>query len=132
MENVTVGVLSGGRTAVGTRVSSETGFSPDGGCCTGKAVTDSTRATGTTECLTAKAPNIFRTERGTRVHSRRTNSTEKVYSTRTTRSSTECGRTTNYRWSTWSKAVSAISDRDRDWPILTYPSYYTLTEAEDK
>ena len=80
----TVKVPSGGRMAAGTRGSSETGCSRDGECCTEKAVIGSTRGTGTTACSTGRAPSTLKMASVMRAPSRRTNSTETVYSTKTT------------------------------------------------
>lgn len=104
------GAPSGGRMAAGMKGISEMECSQDGECCIVKAGIKSIRAIGTTACLTARAPNIFRTARDTRALSRRTNSTETAFFTKMTRSFTVYGRTTSYRWSTWSRAVWATSD----------------------
>ena len=75
---------SGGPMAVGTKESSEMEYSQDGECYIVKAVTDSTKETGTTACLTAKGLNTSRTDSVTKAHSSKTNSTETVYFTKTT------------------------------------------------
>lgn len=84
-ERETARVLSGGQMVVGIRVSSETECRAVGECCTEREDIGSTKATGTTVCSTVGARSTLRTGRGTRVHSRRTSSMERVYFTRTIR-----------------------------------------------
>ena len=76
--------LSGGQMAAGTKVSSEMEYNPAGECYTVKVGIDSTRVTGTTVCSMAREPNTSRTVSVTKAHSNKTNSTETVYSTKTT------------------------------------------------
>ena len=75
---------SGGPMAVGTKESSETACSQDGEFYIVRAVTGSTKETGTTACSTAKARNTSRTDSVTKAHSSKTNSTVTVYFTKTT------------------------------------------------
>ena len=88
----------GGLTEVGMRASLGMGFRVDLEHCIEMEDTNSTRVIGTTVCLTARGFNTLRTVRSMRARLRRTSSMETEYFTRTTLSSTECGRTTSYRW----------------------------------
>ena len=105
--------LSGGLTAAGMKVTSETEYSLDGESSTEKEDTGNTKATGIMECLMAKELSTSRTDKGTKALSRKTNSTEKASSTRTIRSSMEFGKTMSFQWLTWSRAVLEKNDDPR-------------------
>ena len=82
--NETVEVPFGGLTAAGMKAISEMEFKVDGECCIEKEVTVSTKAIGITACSTVEAPSTFRMVSDMKVHSNRTSSMERVFSTRTT------------------------------------------------
>lgn len=83
-ERETAGVLFGGPMAVGTRVISETVCSLDGVSFSEKVDIKSTKETGIMGCSTEEELSIFRMESDTRVPSKKINSMEKEFFTRTT------------------------------------------------
>lgn len=91
-----VGEHSGGPMAAGTRVSSKTVFNAVLAHFTVKAALVNTRAFGKTACSTARASNISTTVNAIKAISKRINSMAMASSTKTTQSSTVCGRIMNY------------------------------------
>lgn len=97
-EKGTARVLSGGQTAVGMREISEMEYSQVGVPSIEKGGINNTKETGITECLTGKGLNTLKTDKDMKALSSRTSSMGKEFSTKTTLSSMEFGKTTNSQW----------------------------------
>lgn len=96
--SATVAALSGGQTAVGTRVNSRTVCNAVRECCTVKLAARSTRAAGRMECSTARECSSLTMVSVTKGTSRKTNSMEKACFTKTTRLFMAFGRITSCQW----------------------------------
>jgi len=84
LEKETVEELSGGQMVAGTKETLEMEFKVGGEYFIGKEDIDNTRVIGIMVCLMAKVHNTSRTVNAMKVHSNRTSSTVKEYSTKTT------------------------------------------------
>lgn len=108
--NAMVKELFGGVMVVGMRVSSEMVCKVAGEFYIVKVVIDNTKETGIMECLMAKVFSILKMASDIKAPLNKISSMETVYFTKMTRLYTECGRTTNCRWSIWSNQAWEIND----------------------
>lgn len=102
--------LFGGQMAAGIKASLRTVYNADRARYIVKEAQGNTRASGRTACSTARAHSTLTTVNATKVTSKKINSMATASSTKTTRSSTACGRIINYQLSIWLSLFSGKSD----------------------